>query len=63
MITPPEPARTVRRRQQRVDLRAGEESDEFAVEPLLRERQDALDEGAVGRLARGREAEEGADGS
>ena len=62
MITPSELGRPVRRCQQRLDFGSVEEANEVAIEALLWDGQDALDEGGVRWLAGGGETEEGADG-
>jgi hypothetical protein len=62
VVAAPEPCRAIGSGEDRLDLGPRQELHLTLVVALARDREDALDKGAVGRLLEGREPEEGANG-
>jgi len=62
MVTASQPLRAIRRRQQRLDLRSGQKTNQGAPLALVRNRQHSLNDSAVRRRLQRSVAEERPDG-
>ena len=60
-VAPPRPGRPIRRGQQGVDFRLGQESHESPLEAFRRNGENALDDGGMFGMPKGRIAEQGPD--